>query len=71
MPQKLIWVDRVSEGRAAIVEAIKGAGPLKPKEIAEITGQNRATNRALLKKMLQDGQLDYERDGCYSLRDRA
>ena len=58
---------RRSEARNQIIGAISGAGQLKPKEIAEMTGKTPSTVRSLLGKLLEDGTLMRAGDGTYNL----
>lgn len=57
---------RLTENRAAIIEALRIHGPLKPALIADALKANRATIRSTLSRMAKAGQI-VERGGEYSL----
>lgn len=56
----------IGEERESILECLMDSGSLKPVEIADIIGRNRATVRGLLARMLRDGKVKKDADGRYS-----
>lgn len=57
---------RLTDNRAAIVEALRTHGPMKPVQLADVLDANRGTIRSTLHRMRLDHQVE-ERTGVYSL----